>query len=121
MKNGYEFKWILIDHTAASLFSIIADGKFRATKLGRQTWKNLIRGSSLQLNCNREGFNVNTSGQRLRIGIATNNEKDCSSNDSSVGLGRTGAYGTESCGNVARHGGDNGNKNIATWGYIFVR
>ncbi len=41
-----------------------------------------------QPNCNTTGFNVtNASSAALRYGITMNNEGDCSSNDSGIGLG----------------------------------
>ena len=50
--------YLAINYTADSLYSLIADGQYRATTLGRDTWKALISGSSLQRNCNKEGFNA---------------------------------------------------------------
>ena len=42
-----------------SLSSLIAYGKYRATSLGRNAWRKLIGSqSSLQANCNKEGFNA---------------------------------------------------------------
>ena len=124
MKYSNTLKWILIYHKASSFYDIIADGKYRPTNLGRQTWKSLIVGSSLQPNCNREGFNIRT-WQLLRIGISSNNENDCNTNDSSLGIGKTSTYQRwarqRSCGNFARVGADNGDRDIATWGYIFVQ
>ena len=41
------------------MYSLIADGKYRSTSLGRDKWKSLIgSNASLQDNCNREGFNA---------------------------------------------------------------
>ena len=124
MKNGNNLRWILIYQRSSSLYGIITDGKFRPTNLGRGTWKSLISGSSLQLNCNREGFNIR-SVQLLRLGITSNNENDCNSNDSSVGFGKTSTFlpyaGQATCGNFARAGGDSGDRDIAAWGYIFVQ
>ena len=42
MKVCQEFKSVVINHQARSLYSLIADGKYRATSLGRNTWKKLI-------------------------------------------------------------------------------
>ena len=51
-----EKHFILINKTADSLYSLIADGQHRATSLGRETWKSLLGSEgSLQLNCNMEG------------------------------------------------------------------
>ena len=72
-----------------------------------------------------EGFNARTPGRssnRARIGILGNNENECNSNDSRVGFG-TGGYPDDlnTCGNEAKHGGDNGDKHIKTMGYILIQ
>ncbi|XP_028412861.1 uncharacterized protein LOC114535753 [Dendronephthya gigantea] len=112
-------KWMSFNYTATSLYSVIADGQFRATGAGRAAWKSLIAGSSLQLNCNREGFNTVF---RIRIGFQANNENDCDTCDSWIGYGARFTRLTEwTCGNVARLNPDNGDKNLATFGYILVQ
>ena len=127
MNFGEHLRWIQIQRQNSSLYDLIADGHYRPTQIGRQKWKSLISGSSLQLSCNREGFNVVPDGfpanqhQHVRIGIIANNENDCRTCDSSLGLGGNGHYGRESSGNVAKHGGDKGEKNTAAWGYVFVQ
>jgi hypothetical protein len=84
--NGTK-KWATIDSPADSLYSLIADGQFRATNAGKSTWKSLIAGASLQNNCNREGFNVNfNENYTMRIGIVANNEEDCDSCNSRLGF-----------------------------------
>ena len=57
----------------------------------------------------------------LRIEIIADNNNDCNSCDSSLGLGGDGHYGQESSRNVARYGGDNGDRNTATWDYVLVK
>ena len=42
IKIGNQTKFIVINKQANSLYSLIADGKYRATSLGRNTWKTLI-------------------------------------------------------------------------------
>ena len=73
MKTDQQFKSVVINHPARSLYSLIAHGKYRATSLGRNTWKKLIGSrASLQPNCNGEGFNVlsiNTIFAKARIGV----------------------------------------------------
>lgn len=65
MKIDEKINFIVIDKQASSLYSLIADGKYRNTSLGRATWKTLIgNGASLQNNCNREGFNSRDGGGR---------------------------------------------------------
>ena len=126
MKIGKQIKFIVINKKAASLHSLIADGKYRATSLGRNTWKTLIGSqASLQPNCNKEGFNVGR-GYRIpgaRIGFLGNNEKECKTCDSWIGFGtatRSDSYTT--CGNGAHGAGaDNGLKKIIAMGYILVQ
>lgn len=128
MKIGNHTKFIDINKQADSLHSLIADGKYRNTSLGRDTWKALIgsRGS-LQPQCNREGFNTVSEGSdhsRARIGILSNNEDECRSCDSRIGFGTAGIPDkTITCGNAAsgRYGSDNGEKKITAMGYILVQ
>ncbi|XP_028396125.1 uncharacterized skeletal organic matrix protein 5-like [Dendronephthya gigantea] len=109
-------KWMSFDYTANSLYSAIADGTFRATTAGRAAWKSLVRDSSLQRNCNKEGFNVFS---RMRIGLFANQENDCYSCDSWIGFGTQ--YSGKTCANYAyHHSPDNGNKDLVTFGYILV-
>ena len=44
----------------------------------------------MQPNCNREGFNIYSTIGRIRIGFAGNNENDCETPDSVVGVGGDG-------------------------------
>ena len=124
MKIGQQFKSVVINHQARSLYSLIADGKYRATSLGRNAWKKLIGSrASLQTNCNKEGFNTLCGGGgRARIGIVGNNENDCNSCDSRIGFGTAGYFDdSNTCGNEALAGGDNGDQHIKAMGYILVQ
>ena len=71
-----QLNFIVIKRNASSLYSLIADGQFRATSLGRATWKCLIGpDASLQAQCNKEGFNSQCSGlSKTRIGIIKMNK-----------------------------------------------
>ena len=126
MKVGNVTNFLVVNKQADSLHSLIADGQYRATSLGRDTWKTLIGSqASLQSNCNKEGFNAvgsNIQHSKARIGITNNEQNDCNSCDSRLGLG-TGGYSddTNTCGNVASHAPDNGDKIIKTMGYILVQ
>ena len=126
MKINHQIKFIVINKQANSLYSLIADGRYRSTSLGRDTWKSLIGSeASLQKNCNKEGFNAvgDNSGQsKARIGIISNQQNHCASCDSRIGFG-TGGYPdkTNSCGNEAKQSPDNGDKHIKTMGYILVQ
>ncbi|XP_027051407.1 uncharacterized skeletal organic matrix protein 5-like [Pocillopora damicornis] len=126
MKISGQLRFIVINKQANSLYSLIADGTYRATSLGRNEWKKLIGAAgSLQLNCNKEGFNtVGTSSyhSKARVGYIANDQNGCGSCDSRIGFG-TGGYPNNSitCGNVAAHSPDNGNRNITAMGYILVQ
>ena len=127
MKFGGRTRFILINKQASSLYSLIADGTYRATSLGRGKWKSLLGyQASLQLKCGQEGFNTFhiRSSNKARIGILGNQEDDCATPDSRIGFGTAGYPdhgGT--CGNAAddRYSPDNGGKIIRAMGYIFVQ
>ena len=111
---------------ANSLYSLIADGIWRASSLGRNEWKKLIGAEgSLQLGCNKEGFNaVGTASDhsKARIGYIANEQSDCDSCDSRIGFGTGGyPYNSTTCGNVALHFPDNGDRYIKAMGYILVQ
>ena len=128
MKIGQQIKFMVVNRHANSLYSLIADGQYRSTSLGRNTWKTLIGSrASLQTNCNKEGFNAVGSAHgssKARIGFLGNNENDCVTPDSRIGFG-TGGYHDDSntCGNEAidRWSSDNGGKHIKAMGYILVQ
>ena len=126
MKIGHQIKFIVINKQANSLYSLIADGQYRSTSLGRDKWKSLIGSTaSLQYNCNKDGFNAvcDYSFSKARIGIISNNEDACTSCGSRIGFG-TGGYPdtSSSCGNEASTSvPDNGEKHIKTMGYILVQ
>ena len=119
-------RFIVVNQTASSLFALIGGGNFHATTLGRDEWKELIGHSqaSLQVYCNREGFNVRSDAthSKARIGIISNQENHCRTCDSRIGFGTGGKHdNSNTCGNQATHSPDNGNKHIKAFGYILVQ
>ena len=126
MKIDQQLKFIVIHKQADSLYSLIADVQYRNTSLGRDKWKELIGSQgSLQYNCNKEGFNVVCShiqASKARIGIVGNNENECYSCDSRIGLG-TGGYpdNSSTCGNEVSFSENNGDRHIKAMGYILVQ
>jgi hypothetical protein len=100
----------------SSLGYLISQGKLIATSAGRQKWKALIPDSSLQMYCSQEGLNT----LDCRIGIAGNQENDCGSPDSWLGIGCLGGY---AAGNFAdgNWSPDNGGKATKAFGYVWVR
>lgn len=119
-------KWITLNYSANSLHSVFVDGNYRSTSAGRSTWKSLIAGSSLQLNCNKEGFSIAHNDFNVRIGYYTNNQQSCPYADSGIGFGISykacGITSHITCGNIAQCSGvDNGKKLTAAFGYILVQ
>ncbi len=128
MKIGKQIKFIVINRQANSLYSLIADGQYRATSLGRLSWKWLIGPqASLQTYCNKEGFNVlgGAGRAKVRIGLLGNQQNDCDSCNLRIGFGTGDSYSYDSntCGNGAdpSYSPDNGGKNIKAMGYILVQ
>ena len=94
MKVGQQITFIVINKQADSLHSLIADGQYCATSLGRNKWKKLIgREASLQTGCNKEGFNAvcDNVHSRARIGIL-GNDGYCSTFDSRIRFGTGGLH-----------------------------
>ena len=125
MRSGSTTRFVVIRRSANSLYTLIADGRYRTLSLGRNKWKSLLGSqASLQRNCNKEGFNV-LGGNRhsnARIGIVANQENNCLSCDSRIGFGTGGLHDdSNTCGNEATHSPDNGVKHIKTMGYILVQ
>ena len=84
MKTGHQLRFIVINRHANSLFSLIADGKYRATSLGRNTWKWLIGSrASLQPNCKRKDsmqWEATLDKHRLLTTDSYYNNSNCQSN-----------------------------------------
>ena len=126
MKIGQQLGFIVINKQADSLHSLIADGRYRATSLGREKWKELIGSQgSLQKKGNKEGFNVVCSSKghsKARIGIVSDGGENCDSCDSRIGFGTGGSPdNSNTCGNEAGVSPDNGYKHIKAMGYILVQ
>ena len=131
---GNSLQWLVLPKTANSMLEVMK-GAYQASAAGRNAWKNLIPGSSLQLNCNKEGFNVldpcswDTTAAgvaRARIGIIGNEQIDCCSADSRIGIGTMGGYCGQDTNNSAGNEAspctpDNGEKHIKAVGYVMVR
>ena len=131
MKIDQQLRFIVINMEADSLYSLIADGKYRSTVLGRETWRSLIGPkASSQIYCNREGFNLypltafwEFKAPKARIGFVTNNANNCKDVNTRIGFGTGGPHDdNNTCGIVAYKGGlDNGSKFIKAMGYILVQ
>ena len=134
MKVGNELHFLTIPYADRSLHSLIADGVFRRTNIKRSTWKSLLTNASLQRQCNKQGFNNDHQDKEfpsVRIGILGNQEMDCATPDSYIGIGakhdrsfpvcRIEGTTAPTSGNYAICEADNGTRNIKSMGYILVR
>ena len=114
MKIDQKDNFVSVDKEACSLYSLIADGQYRATSLGRDTWKSLIEpAASLQSNCSKEGFNAVASRNiSARIGIVGSEKNGCSFPGSRIGFGTSGyRANSNTC----------GARDIKAMGYILVQ
>ena len=53
MKVEGTIRWITFKYRASSLYSLIADGQYRNTSIGKSKWKSLLPTLYLQENCNK--------------------------------------------------------------------
>jgi hypothetical protein len=110
---------------STTLYDRLLAGSYTASTVGRTPWTTLLASYSLQVNCNREGTNNAVGGYAsVRIGILGNQEGDCGSPDSFIGFGAgpVACGGTTiTTGNYASCAPDNGDRNTATFGYVFIR
>lgn len=88
--------WMILNYPFSSLYNVFADGSYRPiTSVGKSDWFNLAGSANagLQANCNLQGFNVvPPGGDRVRLGIVSNEQGDCSSCDSRIGFGGAGLF-----------------------------
>ena len=112
---------ILLNHSANSLYNVIADGIYRPTYLGREIWLTLVNNGTIQENCNKEGFNVRLRNKvvGLQIGLAGNEQNDCNSLDSSIGFGMYIRYASP--GQRRTSGIIHASFPVSSFGYIFVQ
>ena len=115
--------YLALPQAGSSLFALVSPGTYTATNVGRLAWKSLIANSSLQSNCNKEGFNTGSQFGACRIGILGNQENDCNTPDSFLGIGCNLNGGSFTVGNYAnaQWQPDNGGKATTGFGYVFVR
>ncbi len=121
-------KSLVIPQASTSLYDLFT-GAYAETTLGRDAWKATLTDASLQPYCNREGFNSDPAGggwPKVRIGIVSNQENDCGSPDSWLGVGSNGAAPcgpgpARYVGNMAGCTPDNGDRSLTAFGYVWVR
>eukprot|EP00042_Codosiga_hollandica_P024117 m.99466 g.99466 ORF g.99466 m.99466 type:complete len:231 (+) comp51440_c0_seq4:827-1519(+) len=111
--------------SAASLWAVFSSNSYvKITSVDRNTWKSVVGFGSLQHHCNLVGFNARGNGARVRVGTIGNNENNCESTDSFIGIGGGGwichATTSTSAGNVAACGADQGDFVYPAWSYLMV-
>lgn len=116
---------VILPVAAPSLRELFA-GPAQITTLGRDAWKGLLGpAASLQLQCNAEGTNVTSPVAKVRIGIVGNNEADCATPDSRLGVGGGGSScvvpDRQTAGNSACFEADNGDLEAPAFAWVFVR
>ncbi len=120
----------------ASLRDLMAANQWFATRFDRAEWLAMVadRRGGLQPNCNLQGFNaglplpdlgIPPQGPTLRFGILANNEDDCVSTDSFIGIGHTGeslcGVAPIVSGNAAATPCNGGEVSHALPGWLFIR
>lgn len=81
---------ISLQAPVASLHAIFSPGTYVSTNKTIPAWLALVPGSVLQPNCRTEGFNVKTAmdtNMRVRLGATANEQDNCQSPNSFIGVG----------------------------------
>jgi hypothetical protein len=126
-------RFTVVDVTRASLRDAFSVGRI-STTAGRDAWLKLVASPVLQANCNDEGLNIEHTGgiaPRVRIGIIGNEQADCATPDSYIGIGGEHTK-TPTCfgagappvvsGNLSRMAcGSDADRTTITFAYVFVR
>ncbi|CAB3996457.1 Hypothetical predicted protein [Paramuricea clavata] len=132
MKVGNDLNFLSFSYPASSLYTLFADRIYRSTNITRGEWKSLLAGSSLQTGCRKQGFNVDSHFVDVRLGYIGNEQNDCLSTDSYIGIGSNSGKNTwchsqrskthvNIAGNFAGCSADNGNVDITAMAYLLVR
>lgn len=118
--------WLVLNVTAPSLRDVFASAEPTHTEAGIFDWETLLPDASLQAHCHAEGLNMQSGGgAAVRVGILGNNEDDCISVDSWLGVGGRanicGVQGKPTSGNIACWNPDYGSRATVVWAYLMVR
>ena len=113
-----ETRYLTIELAAPSLRQLMVRGDEHETTLGRDTWRSLIPLTSLQPNCNAEGVNIR---HKLRFGLLGNEQDDCHTPDSYIGLGSTRDQVIAGNFAVGRWQSDNGDRRTKAFGEVWIK
>lgn len=122
MVTDEETRAVILDVGAGSCVELFNRG-LSATTVARDDWLDIVPDASLQDNCGTQGINVApfAAEARVRIGIIGNNEGNCNSANSRIGVGGAGENDDVTTGNVARWNGGDGERDTVSFAYVFVR
>ncbi|HVY49189.1 MAG TPA: fibrinogen-like YCDxxxxGGGW domain-containing protein, partial [Minicystis sp.] len=113
--------WVSMPVTApaSSLFAIVTSPMPPTTQATGATWEALLVSGSLDTTCQLQGFSIGPgNGLRLRIGVLGDDNGDCHSPGSFIGLG---ASAGPTSGNVAPAMADHGARMTATFAFVMVK
>jgi hypothetical protein len=91
-EEGSSVRSLVIASSGSSLRAVFS-GPSVSTTTGRASWLTLLSSAQLQANCNQEGFNLSfpnwaeSQNVKVRLGIVGNEQADCESPDSWIGIG----------------------------------
>lgn len=77
----------LLPREPLTLQRLLTEQEPRGHTMTREGWLGFMERPRLQEHCNTMGFNLELGGHRLRLGIIANDQNDCNSPDTWVGLG----------------------------------
>merc|ERR1711934_1205564 len=96
--TGNEIHW---EHGLDASLHDLFNGHHIDSGIALETWHNWIAGSAGQNHCNRQGFQArdDSSWRPVRFGLIMNQENDCGTPDTSIGIGlNTGCTAGAECG-----------------------
>merc|ERR1711939_273291 len=96
--TGNEIHW---DHGLDASLHDLFNGHHIDSGIALETWHNWIAGSAGQNHCNRQGFQArdDSSWRPVRFGLVMNQENDCGTPDTTIGIGlNTGCCAGSECG-----------------------
>ena len=123
---------LLIHASGNSLREVFAgsNNQLFSYPLDTYIWREVVGGGSLQTRCIQEGFNLNPNGgdhAKARVGVVGDNDSNCRSYDSRIGVGTSGdscsASNSNSAGNEARgcSNSPSGSYSRRSFVFMFVR
>jgi len=88
-QTGNQVRTISANIPGGKSLQEVFQGSFHSTTFETKTWHGLggSKKFAYQRNCNRQGWNVQVGGKSARFGIIMNNENNCGTPDTEIGVG----------------------------------